>query len=77
LWTTANFHWDGSIGPCCLQFKQEDDFGSINESSFKSVWNNEKFVYARSLFAHKRKNIANKQDVICNRCYKVVPEKKI
>ncbi len=70
LWTTATFHWDESIGPCCLQFKQEDDFGAIAHTPFKSVWNNDKFVYARSLFAH-RKRTEYDDSVICSNCFKV------
>jgi len=70
LWTTATFHWDGGIGPCCLQFKKADDFGSMPHTGFKGVWNNDKYKYARSLFARKR-TVVYDGHVICSNCFKV------
>jgi len=75
LWTTAAFHWDGGVAPCCLQFRQKDDFGSIGRSSFRAIWNNNKFRYARDLFARRRKSVVYKDGVICNTCFKVRPHK--
>ncbi len=68
LWTTATFHWDGRIGPCCRQFMARDDFGVLGDGDFMLVWNSEKFQYARSLFS-KRPLI--RQNILCNHCYKV------
>ena len=68
LWTTATIHWDGGVAPCCLEFKEEDDFGSIAHTDFKSVWNNDKFKYARSLFGRR---IREHEKVLCSQCYKV------
>ncbi len=68
LWTTATFHWDGGIGPCCLQFMDRDDFGVFGDDDFMSVWNNEKFQDARSLFSG---NPRSRQKIMCNQCYKV------
>jgi len=68
LWTTATLHWNNRIGPCCLQFMARDDFGELGDNDFMSVWNNEKFQYARSLFSRKRQA---RQNIICEHCYKV------
>lgn len=71
LWQNATFHWDGKVGSCCLQFHEEDDFGSLSNQSFKEIWNNDKFIYARSLFGNDRRNINLRKDVICSRCFKL------
>jgi len=71
LWTNATFHWDEMVGSCCLQYKQKDDFGSLKNSSFKDIWNNDKFRYARKLFGSKIKEIEKRDDVVCSRCFKV------
>lgn len=68
LWTTAALHWNNRIGPCCLQFMARDDFGEFGDDDFMSVWNNEKFQYARSLFSGKRQTW---QNIMCEHCYKV------
>lgn len=70
LWTTATFHWDQAVAPCCLQFKKDDDFGSAKDERFKTIWNNETFMYARSLIG--RKGATHGQKVICNNCFKVM-----
>lgn len=75
LWTTATFHWDGGVGPCCLQFRKEDDFGLITHTSFKHIWNNDKFIYARSLFGRRRKRVVYDGSVICSNCFKAGPHK--
>ncbi len=68
LWTTAAIHWDGKVGPCCRQFMARDDFGEIGDGDFMSVWNNEKFRYARSLFSRRP---LSHQQIICNHCQRV------
>lgn len=68
LWTTATFHWDSRVGPCCLQFMSRDDVGESGDDDFMSVWNNDKFQYARSLFSKKPRVF---QNIMCNHCYKV------
>jgi MoaA/NifB/PqqE/SkfB family radical SAM enzyme len=75
LWTTATVHWDGGVAPCCLQFKKKDDFASITHNSFKTIWNNEKFIYARSLFAYNKETVVRDDSVICSNCCKVSPRK--
>lgn len=71
LWTTATFHWDEAVGPCCLQFKQEDDFGSIKDMHFMDIWNNNNFLYARRLMSQTSKQPSGSPNIICNDCYKV------
>jgi len=69
LWTTATVHWNDKLGPCCLQFMERDDFGSLGDGDFMAVWNNAEFQYARSLFSKQPRAY---QSIICNHCYKVV-----
>jgi organic radical activating enzyme len=70
LWTTATFHWDGGVGPCCLQFKEEDDFGSVRGDAYRTVWNNGKFTYARKLFGRVKTKVELDNAVICTNCFK-------
>jgi radical SAM protein with 4Fe4S-binding SPASM domain len=47
LWTQATINWDGSVAPCCAVYEPSFDFGSISGTSFKKVWNNEKYRASR------------------------------
>ena len=50
LWRSAVVNWDGGFAPCCYLTDKAQDFGDLNESSVKEVWNNEKYTTARGLF---------------------------
>jgi len=50
LWRSAVINWDGGFAPCCYLTDKTQDFGDLNESSVKEVWNNEKYTTARGLF---------------------------
>ena len=68
LWYTLIINWDGGVSPCCYTYKEEDDFDNFfSGSSFREIWNNAKFVAARSLFSEMR--LGSRQDVVCNKCY--------
>jgi radical SAM protein with 4Fe4S-binding SPASM domain len=72
LWKVATINWDGSVFPCCWVFEPKDSFGDIWEQSFKTIWNNELFQSARSLFSRREKTFlksrGKKQETICHRC---------
>ncbi len=50
LWSYAIVNNDGRVAPCAASFYQEDDFGSLEDASFRAVWNNRRFREARRLF---------------------------
>lgn len=68
LYFTFTLNPEGGVSPCCLAYKQEEDFGNLFEGglSFREVWNNEKFKVARSIFHERRLSL--KDDIICNDC---------
>ena len=50
LWRSAVVNWDGGFAPCCYLTDKTQDFGDLNESSVKEVWNNTKYTTARGLY---------------------------
>ena len=50
LWRTAVINWDGGFAPCCYLTDKTEDFGDLNESTVKEVWNNSSYTTARGLF---------------------------
>jgi len=70
LWTTVVLHWDGCIGPCCYQFRQEDDFGRYEPGEFMRIWNNDRFQVARGLFGGAG-GAELPPPVLCLHCHKV------
>ena len=71
LWEVATIGWDGSVLPCCWIFEYEQRFGNIMEEDFRSIWNNELFQSARSLFATRGKSVPKgdgPDKVICCQC---------
>ena len=65
LWRSAVVNWDGGFAPCCYLTDKEQDFGDLNESSVKEVWNNGKYTTARGLYGEK---FAPKEWVGCLEC---------
>lgn len=49
LWFESTIHPDGSVSPCCGVWPEKFDFGNINDSSFKRIWNSEKYQNARRI----------------------------
>lgn len=67
LWQRAVINVDGGVAPCCGTFYKEDDFGSVNDVSFKEVWNNGNFQEARQLFKSRHGSEKGK-NLVCYNC---------
>ncbi|GBD03183.1 Coenzyme PQQ synthesis protein E [bacterium HR19] len=65
LWFQSFVNWDGSISPCCAAFYQKDDFGNAFQNGFMSVWNGEKYRFARYIVKNKIKDY---KGFICTNC---------
>ena len=50
LWRSAVVNWDGGYAPCCYLTDKSQDFGDVNTTSVKEIWNNKDYQTARSLF---------------------------
>ena len=66
LWLQSSINWNGSVAPCCAVWHEKYDFGNIQESSFKIIWNSAKYREARKI--SKKKSIKS-EDNICSICY--------
>ena len=64
LWFESAIHPDGSVAPCCAIWPQKFDFGNINNSPFRKIWNNENYQNAR------RVSRGDKISLYENICYK-------
>lgn len=67
LYLKTAINWDGSVTPCCSVWPESLNFGSIATDSFYSVWNNDKYREARSLF-HDKGTIQS--NLVCSVCKK-------
>ncbi len=67
LWTYAVVNNDGRVASCSASFFQEDDFGSLEDSSFREVWNNKNFQEARRLYRLEDASDHGKS-LICRDC---------
>lgn len=75
LWLQAAVHHDGGVAPCCCTFWAEDDFErldvrpeSLEETSFRSVWNSPRFIAARNLFKDRRSVTEEDRRLACYEC---------
>jgi MoaA/NifB/PqqE/SkfB family radical SAM enzyme len=50
LWRSGVVNWDGGYAPCCYLTDESDDFGNVNTSPVREIWNNQSYVTARGLF---------------------------
>ncbi|MEM6751295.1 MAG: radical SAM protein [Planctomycetota bacterium] len=66
-WRQTVVNWDGQVVTCCGSFEPEFDMGSAFETSFRKVWNNEKYRLARRSFK-KKLTEDQKQDNPCAEC---------
>lgn len=64
LWRGAAISPDGGVSPCCYNNSKKEDFGNILKDSFEKIWNNEKYLSARSLFRGER----GSSETLCRRC---------
>ena len=65
LWNLPVINVDGGISPCCHVFFGSTDFGSLEQDSFKTIWNNAAFREARRI---QRKRRTSDAAIVCNRC---------
>lgn len=70
-WSHLNVRADGGIASCCYAFFKKDDFGNLNQNTFKEIWNNENFRQSRRLIRqHSRGQIMEKSELLCYNCLK-------
>lgn len=63
MWSSTVLTWDGKVVPCCFDKDAHHVLGGIDETSFKSIWNNEKYMNFRKAVFTDRQNID-----ICKNC---------
>jgi radical SAM protein with 4Fe4S-binding SPASM domain len=68
LFSTLAISPTGKILPCCFVSNNESSFGDISKESFRKIWNNKKYKYARNLFINNKKENKPKESVICDKC---------
>jgi len=57
---------EGTTSPCCALYDEKTDFGNLLNNNLKEVWNNEKYVSARSRFSKEK--ISKKVFTVCDVC---------
>lgn len=63
MWSSSVLTWDGKIVPCCFDKDAQHVLGSIENNSFKKIWQDKKYVdFRQSVLSHR-----NKID-ICQNC---------
>lgn len=74
LWNQAVVNSDGGISPCCGTFYREDDMGELplvpeagRATSFRDVWNGERFQQARAMYQRPRAE-SSATDHVCYNC---------
>ncbi|NUO09145.1 MAG: SPASM domain-containing protein [Candidatus Brocadia sp.] len=70
MWFESNIHPNGSISPCCAVWDEQFDFGNINVSSFRKIWNGEKYKNARMISSRNRVAVEREKGHVCNICIK-------
>lgn len=63
LWIHPVITWDGNVIPCCFDKNAEYIMGNLNDSSFREIWNGNKFREFRISVLRNRKSID-----ICRNC---------
>ena len=63
MWSGSVLTWDGQVVPCCFDKDAKYILGSINERTFKEIWNSKEY---RGF----RKSVLNSRDQIdiCKNC---------
>ena len=64
-WSGMVINWDGNISACCIVDDIDADFGNIFNHELEDIWNNNKYISARSEFSDQSE-ISEK--TICNVC---------
>jgi MoaA/NifB/PqqE/SkfB family radical SAM enzyme len=59
---------DGGVSPCCVVYRKNRDFAQLDQGPIdvKAIYNNDKFVSARSLFSPEV--VENRRPTVCDTC---------
>lgn len=63
MWHSCVITWDGKVVPCCFDKDAHHVLGDLNQQSFKSIWNGEKYNQFRASLLRSRSEIE-----ICKNC---------
>jgi len=63
LWSGAVITWDGKIVPCCFDKDAQHNLGSMENSGFKEIWENDSYKNFRNALLKSRSEIE-----ICKNC---------
>ncbi|MBN1185225.1 MAG: radical SAM protein [Bacteroidales bacterium] len=66
LWSSLAFHWNGTIVPCCYDYKEEISYGTINHTNFNDTWNSAQFIKSRQIIINGCDNQSN--NLPCYKC---------
>jgi MoaA/NifB/PqqE/SkfB family radical SAM enzyme len=61
---------DGGISPCCVVYRKNRDFAALNGqgTDIRSIWNNDKYRSARSLFSDSSPSSEGSTPIVCHEC---------
>ncbi len=63
MWHSCVITWDGRVVPCCFDKDAQHELGNVNDESFASIWNGERYRAFRSALLESRSEID-----ICRNC---------
>ena len=63
LWHSCVITWDGAVVPCCFDKDAQHQLGQLSQTSFKQLWQGEKYQHFRRSILKSRKEID-----ICANC---------
>ncbi|MEP7262930.1 MAG: radical SAM/SPASM domain-containing protein [Bacteroidota bacterium] len=63
LWHSAVITWDGTVVPCCFDKDAQNKMGSLTDTSFSDIWNNNLYRNFRESVVRSRKEIE-----MCKNC---------
>ena len=63
LWFSPVITWDGYVVPCCFDKDAQHLMGDLKDSSFRTIWRDQRYVNFRRKILESRRNID-----ICTNC---------
>jgi radical SAM protein with 4Fe4S-binding SPASM domain len=63
MWHSCVITWDGTLVPCCFDKDAEHPMGSLQEHSFKEIWNSSGYTKFRKALISSRSEVE-----ICKNC---------
>jgi radical SAM protein with 4Fe4S-binding SPASM domain len=63
MWHSCVITWDGTLVPCCFDKDAEHPMGSLQEHSFKEIWNSKGYTKFRKALISSRSEVE-----ICKNC---------